>query len=70
MSLQKHIPPRIIVYPKDVENITGRRDRTARTLIQNIRKAFGKQKHQFVTIKEFCAYTGIDEELVKDYLVD
>lgn len=66
----KRIPPRIIVYPKDVENITGRKDRTARTLLQNIRKAFGKQKHQFITIREFCAYTGIDEELVKDYLVD
>lgn len=66
----KRIPTRIIVYPKDVENITGRKDRTARTLLQNIRKAFGKQKHQFITIREFCAYTGIDEELVKDYLVD
>jgi hypothetical protein len=70
MAAIKRIPPRIIVYPKDVENITGRKDRTARTLLQNIRKAFGKQKHQFITIREFCAYTGIDEELVKDYLVD
>lgn len=68
MSLPKTIPHRIIVYPKDVENITGRKDRTARTLMQNIRKAFGKQKHQFVTIKEFCAYTGIEEDLVRDFL--
>ena len=70
MRLPGKIPSRIIIYPKDVENITGRRDRTARTLIQNIRKAFNKQKHQFITIKEFCAYTGIDEELVKDFLQD
>lgn len=70
MSVPRRIPRRLVVYPKDVENITGRKDRTARTLIQNIRKAFGKQKHQFITIKEFCTYTGIDEDLVHDYLLD
>ena len=67
---KKTIPQRVIIYPKDVEIITGRKNRTACTLLQNIRKACGKAKHQFITIREFCHYTGIDEELVKDFLVD
>lgn len=64
----KTIPTRIIIYPKDIVNITGRRDRTARKLLQKIRQALGKQTHEFITIKEFCLFTGINEELVKDFL--
>lgn len=62
------IPPRVVLYPKDVENITGRRGRTARKLLQKIREALGKSKDEFITIKEFCFFTGIEEELVKDFL--
>lgn len=69
MSLpSRKIPLRVVLYPKDVENITGRCDRTARKLIQKIRIARGKLKNEFVTVKEFCAYTGIGEELIKDFL--
>ncbi|NCU05257.1 MAG: hypothetical protein GXC73_14855 [Chitinophagaceae bacterium] len=62
------IPARVVLYPKDVENITGRRGSTARKLIQKIREALGKSKDEFVTIKEFSLFTGIDEELIKDFL--
>jgi len=65
----RKIPPRIVLYPKDVENITGRSDRTARNLIQKIKKAQGKSRNEFVTVKEFCAYTGIEEELIREFLV-
>ena len=68
LPLSGKIPLRVVLYPKDVENITGRSDRTARKLLQTIRGAFGKSSHEFVTVKEFCAFTGIDEELVKDFL--
>ena len=61
-------PVRVVLYPKDVENITGRRGRTARKLLQKIRQALGKSKNDFITVKEFCLFTGIDEELVKDFL--
>jgi len=70
MPVQKNIPTRIIIYAKDVENITGRKNRTACTLLQNIRRACGKAKHQYITIREFCNYMGIDEELVKEFLID
>lgn len=62
------LPARVVIYPKDVENITGRRGRTARKLLQKIRDALGKSKNDFITIKEFCLFTGIDEDLVKDFL--
>jgi hypothetical protein len=70
MSLPKKIPHRIIIYSKDIENITGRNSRTARRFIKNIRLATGKTNQQPITIYDFCIYTGMDEELVKDYLVD
>ena len=70
MSVQKKIPVRIIIYPKDVENITGRAYRTACTMIQNVRKAFGKTRQQLITISEFAMYMGIEEELIKDFLAD
>lgn len=66
----KTLPTRIVIYPKDVVNITGRHERTARTLLQKIRKALGKQPHEFITIKEFCLFTGISEDLIKDFLQD
>jgi predicted RNA-binding protein YlqC (UPF0109 family) len=62
------IPPRVVLYPRDVENITGRRGRTARTLLQKIRKALGKSKDEFITIKEFSLFTGIEEDLIRDFL--
>ena len=62
------IPLRVVIYPKDVENITGRCPRTARSLLQKIRQALGKSSMEFVTVKEFCIFTGIDEELIKDFL--
>lgn len=65
MNQKKTILQRVVIHSKDVENITGQRDRTARHLLQTIKNAFGKQKFQFVTINEFCLYTGLDEETVR-----
>ena len=66
----KTLPTRIVIYPKDIVNITGRRERTARTLLQKIRNALGKKTHEFITVKEFCLFTGINEELIKEFLQD
>jgi len=62
------IPLRVVIYPKDVQNITGLGDRAARKLIQNIKSGLGKSGSMFVTVQEFCACTGIPEELIKDFL--
>jgi predicted RNA-binding protein YlqC (UPF0109 family) len=68
MKTPNRLPARVVLYPRDVENITGRRGRTARQLLQKIRTALGKSKDEFITIKEFSLFTGIDEELIKDFL--
>ena len=63
------VPNRIVIYPKDVQNITGKKERTARKLISDIRQSLGKAKNEFVTIDDFCSYTGLKKEQVLDFLV-
>ncbi len=59
---------RVCIYPKDVQRITGKSERYGRTLLQKIKEHFQKEDHQFVTIEEFCLYTGIKEEQVSIFL--
>ncbi len=66
----KTIPHRIIIYAKDIENITGRRRRTCYAILEKIKKHYNKKKEDFITIKEFCEFMSISEDLVKDFLVD
>ncbi|CAG5083123.1 hypothetical protein [Parvicella tangerina] len=61
---------RICIYPKDVQRITGRSERYGRKLLQQIRRHFEKDQHQFVTIKEFSEYTGINEAEIEQYILD
>ena len=53
-------PNRICIYPKDIMRITGKSERYGRKLLEKIKEKNAKKEHQFVTIKEFCIYTGID----------
>ncbi len=53
-------PQRICIYPKDIMLITGKSERYGRKLLEKIRLKHQKEEHQFVTIKEFCSYTGLD----------
>ncbi|MEZ4801725.1 MAG: hypothetical protein R2797_03055 [Gelidibacter sp.] len=59
---------RVCIFPKDIHCITGRSERYARSLLNDIRKHFGKQPHQFITIEEFAEYSGIKEETIIQYL--
>ncbi len=61
---------RSCIYPKDVQRITGKSERSGRRLLQKIKGEMGKQEHQFVTIEEFATYTGINPDLVRQYIVD
>lgn len=63
-------PKRACIYSKDVQRITGKSERYARTLLTKIRKSFNKSPGQFITIDEFCEYTGITNETVQKYLID
>ena len=61
---------RACIYPKDIQRITGRSERYGRKLLKDIRNFFGKESYQFITIKEFAEYSGIEEEIVNKYLID
>jgi len=59
---------RIIIYPKDVQRITGKSERYGRKLINRIKLKNAKEKHHFVSIEEFSEYTGLSVELIKKYI--
>ncbi len=67
-NLQTLIPHRMVIYARDIENITGRSERTSRLLLQRIREALGKNPGQFISVSEFCQYTGLKVEEVNLYL--
>ncbi|WP_083194625.1 hypothetical protein [Wenyingzhuangia fucanilytica] len=59
---------RACIYPKDIQCITGRSERYGRRLIKEIRAYFDKQPHQFITSEEFAEYSGINIEIINNYL--
>lgn len=59
---------RLTIEPKEVAAITGKSVKYARNLLDNIRKKYNKEKHQSVTIKEFCTYQGLHEAEVRTAL--
>ena len=60
---------RLCVYPKDVQRITGKSERWGRMLLEKIREALKKEEHQFITIEEFCNYTGFKVDQVQSVLI-
>jgi hypothetical protein len=62
------IPNRLVIYTKDVMNITGRKERTAQKLLAQIRAHYQKSKEDFITLSEFCTFTGLKEEQVLPFL--
>jgi len=61
---------RTVIYPKDIQRITGKSERTGRRILEKIREIEGKEKHQVITVSEFANYLGIDAETVQNYLTD
>lgn len=59
---------RVCIYPKDIQLITGRSERYGRKLLNDIREYLDKQPHQFITIKEFSEYSGIELEVIESYI--
>ena len=59
---------RICIYPKDVQRITGKSEKSGQRLLRKIKNELGKQEHQFITKDEFATYSGISIELISQYL--
>jgi hypothetical protein len=67
--MQQLVTNRIVIYAKDVSNITGVSKRTAWNLLSRIKKKYHKKKGQFVTVKEFSEFTGIAEDDIRKSLL-
>ena len=61
---------RLCIYPKDIQKITGKSERYSRDLIHKIRAFSEKQKHQCITIEDFCKYSGLSKEQVLPFIND
>lgn len=51
---------RVLIYTSDVQRITGKSLRTCQRMINDLKIAQGKKKHQLSTFQEFCEYYSID----------
>jgi GTP-sensing pleiotropic transcriptional regulator CodY len=61
---------RIVIYPKDIQRITGKSERYGRLMIQRIKQELKKDDHQLVTISEFSDYAGIDIQELLEFITD
>lgn len=59
---------RICIYPKDVQVITGKSERYGRYIIKKIKEDLNKQKHQLITIDEFCEFMGLESEKIEELI--
>ena len=64
------ISGRIVIYPKDVQRLTGKSEKSSRMLLKTIKKSKEKADHQFGSIEDFAEYTGITVNLIKEHLAD
>jgi hypothetical protein len=67
-DVHEKFPVRVILHTRDVQNIMGLSERGARRLIARIKAFYNKKPYEYITVKEFCGYTGIEEEIVKSFL--
>jgi len=54
----------MVMYTKDVAYIINKSERAARRLMNDIRRALGKERHHLISVREFCNYTGLSEDEV------
>ena len=47
--------PQVCIYPKQAAQLTGKR------LLQRIRAKLGKPSGSYVSVGEFCQFTGLPE---------
>ncbi|MBN8641218.1 MAG: hypothetical protein J0L86_05330 [Flavobacteriales bacterium] len=51
---------RMCIYTHDIQRITDKTERQCRNIYNDIKVFYKKQKHQVITIYEFCDYMGLD----------
>ncbi|SHG05413.1 UBA domain-containing protein [Flavisolibacter ginsengisoli] len=62
------VPNRIVLNTKDIMLITGKSERTSRRLLKEIRSSARNTRVSFVSLEQFCSFTGMTREEVIPYL--
>jgi hypothetical protein len=65
----KSEPKRVCIYPKDIQRITGKSYRQSIRLLNKIKEDLNKPANNFVSVHEFCGYTGLKYEQVEQHIV-
>jgi len=60
---------KVIITTGDVQNVVGIGERQARNVIAKIREYYDKERHQLITVKEFCDYYGVQYEDICSKLI-
>tara|TARA_R110002012_G_C11296210_1_gene572670 strand:+ start:353 stop:562 length:210 start_codon:yes stop_codon:yes gene_type:complete len=55
---------RICIHTHDAVLLMGISQQSAQALFRKIRRNYAKQKHQCITIDEFCEFTGLSPVIV------
>jgi hypothetical protein len=56
--------PQVVIYPKEAASIMGHSYEGGKRLLQRIRARLGKPATAYVSVGEFCQYTGLPEQEV------
>lgn len=59
---------RLCIYPKDVQRITGKSYRQSIRILKAVRQIFDKHEKSYVSVSEFCLYSGLSYEEVAAFL--
>ena len=62
MTPKPFVMNRIIIYSSDIMRLTDKSESFARKEIRDLKKFLNKDKHQKVSIKEYCLYYGLTLE--------
>lgn len=65
--MNKKVPQRVVITTKDIQNILGKGERSARELMQKLRAILKKAPGQYVTVTEFCELVGLTDEDVRGF---
>jgi hypothetical protein len=57
--LNRKLMVRLCIYPKDIQIVTGKSERYGRRLLKKIKDDIAKENHQYITVEEFCTFTGL-----------
>lgn len=57
-----HPNKRVFINVKDIQVITGKKEKACYQIILKIKQHYKKERHQAITFKEFYRYFGIEQE--------